>query len=200
MISISCWSTITKRPIHKRYPESLQVLVAYNRKGKHMTPIYSAHVKKCILLLLFACVFIASPSAFFPTFANDTATSTTENIAAENSLPANGKLDASATRKIMDKYGSDLLIIDVRTDKEFAQGHIPEAVRITLNVFSRSLGQIPTDKPILLVCRSGARSERAFTILRGARPTQEHMWFFDGYPQYGEDNYFELNDRERSRR
>lgn len=161
-----------------------------------MPNLHFTLVKKCIFSLFFACTFTALPSPFFPTLANEQA-STTENVISESVAPENGAINASTTRKLIDKYGSDLLIIDVRTEKEFAQGHIPESVRITLNEFSRSLGQVPTDKPILIVCRSGGRAERAFTILKGARPTQKNMWFFDGYPQYGEDNYYELNDRER---
>jgi len=153
-------------------------------------------LKKCLFSLLFACVFTVLPSSFFPTLANEQADAK-ENAVPENAVPENGAINASTTRKLMDKYGSDLLIIDVRTEKEFKQGHLPEAVLIPIDVFSRSLGKIPMDKPILLLCRSGGRAGGAFKILKGARPVQKNMWFFKGYPQYGEDNYYELNDRER---
>lgn len=51
-------------------------------------------------------------------------------------------------------------VIDVRTDEEFRQGHLPGAVNIPYDQVPSRLGELPADKsrPIVLYCRSGRRS------------------------------------------
>lgn len=60
-----------------------------------------------------------------------------------------------------------ITIIDVREDWEFAEGHIPGATLIPLGSIPDRADEIPTDKPIVLVCRSGNRSGQAFRFLSG---------------------------------
>jgi rhodanese-related sulfurtransferase len=50
-------------------------------------------------------------------------------------------------------------VVDVREPHEFASGHIPHAVNQPLSRFDPS--QLPTDKPVVLVCQAGGRSARA---------------------------------------
>jgi sulfur dioxygenase len=61
-------------------------------------------------------------------------------------------------------------VIDVREPAEFAGplGHIPGAKLIPLSQLASRAGEIPKDRPIVAVCRSGARSAQATTILRKA--------------------------------
>ena len=52
------------------------------------------------------------------------------------------------------------LVIDVREKREFRRGHIPQAQVIPLlNIFA-DISQIPKDRPVVFVCRSGRRSTR----------------------------------------
>lgn len=61
----------------------------------------------------------------------------------------------------------DALVVDVRTDKEFNDGHILDAVHLPLGVLQNRLGEIEAFKnqPIVVACRSGARSSQACGIL-----------------------------------
>jgi len=61
-------------------------------------------------------------------------------------------------------------LIDVRTPGEFAQGHAPGATLIPLDQLQQRLAELSgsKDKPIALICRSGARSARAQAILEKA--------------------------------
>lgn len=54
-------------------------------------------------------------------------------------------------------------LIDVRQPEEFTGelGHIPGSKLIVLDTLPDHLEEIPTDKPIVFVCRSGGRSARA---------------------------------------
>ena len=51
-------------------------------------------------------------------------------------------------------------IIDVRTKREYKQGHIPKALNIPVNKINDNLDKISQDKEIITVCASGMRSKR----------------------------------------
>ena len=48
--------------------------------------------------------------------------------------------------------------LDVREEDEWAAGHIAGAVHIPLSDLARRRDEIPQDRPIVAVCRSGNRS------------------------------------------
>lgn len=83
---------------------------------------------------------------------------------------------------------ADHVLIDVRTPQEFASGHIPGAVNISVDQLAQRLSEIPQDKPIVLYCRSGNRSNQAAQILERAGYTQIYdlggiiTWVQQGYP------------------
>lgn len=53
------------------------------------------------------------------------------------------------------------VVIDVREPREFKRGHIPGALSIPLPLLLADAGQIPGDRPVVLVCQGGRRSTRA---------------------------------------
>ena len=57
-------------------------------------------------------------------------------------------------------------LVDVREPGEYAYGHIDGAINVPLSAFNPS--RIPTGKPIVLYCASGARSAHAQSMLIGA--------------------------------
>jgi glyoxylase-like metal-dependent hydrolase (beta-lactamase superfamily II)/rhodanese-related sulfurtransferase len=59
-------------------------------------------------------------------------------------------------------------LIDVREPQEFndALGHAPGAVLIPLGQLPQRFQEIPKDKPVAIICRSGARSGRATLFLK----------------------------------
>jgi rhodanese-related sulfurtransferase len=61
--------------------------------------------------------------------------------------------------------GEQLTIIDVREDEEVAAGMIPGAVHIPLGELPERHEEIPQAGEIILVCRSGNRSGKAFGYL-----------------------------------
>jgi rhodanese-related sulfurtransferase len=62
----------------------------------------------------------------------------------------------------------DLELIDVREDAEWSAGHIAGARHISLGTLSDHLGDLPKERPVVTVCRTGPRSERAAQTLREA--------------------------------
>jgi rhodanese-related sulfurtransferase len=75
-------------------------------------------------------------------------------------------LDAKAfAQKIMSE--SDVVVLDVRTPSELAQGAIKGAINIdiTASDFKDKLAGLEKEKSYLVYCRSGARSVKACNIM-----------------------------------
>ena len=75
-------------------------------------------------------------------------------------------ITAQEAKKLMDKE-EGYVILDVRTEEEYAQGHIPGAVLIPDYEIETKAEEILTDKDqmILVYCRSGRRSKNAAQVL-----------------------------------
>lgn len=60
------------------------------------------------------------------------------------------------------------MIIDVREQEEFAEGHVDGAVNIPLSNLTHNmrLNTIPKNQPLVLYCRSGNRSAHAMRLLQ----------------------------------
>ena len=88
----------------------------------------------------------------------------------EASAPSNDfipeKISAADAKEMMDN-SKDLVILDVRTQEEFEEGHIEGAILIPDNEIKSKAEDILTDKNaiILVYCRSGRRSALASQTL-----------------------------------
>jgi rhodanese-related sulfurtransferase len=60
------------------------------------------------------------------------------------------------------------IIVDVRQPVETRAGSVPGAVLIPLTEFGRRMAELPRDRPILTICRSGHRSPLAARQLKRA--------------------------------
>ena len=58
------------------------------------------------------------------------------------------------------------LIIDVRTEREWRERHIEEAVNIPLSKLEEQLDALPTDRPLVVHCASDYRSTIAASLIR----------------------------------
>jgi rhodanese-related sulfurtransferase len=75
-------------------------------------------------------------------------------------------ITAEEARQIMDSE-EGYIILDVRTQEEYDQGHIPGAIVISHEKISEKAEEVLTDKDqlILVYCRSGRRSKIAAEAL-----------------------------------
>lgn len=78
------------------------------------------------------------------------------------SKPAGGDVDVSTFARYM-KELPNAQLLDVRTPGETAQGKIAGAVEININDvdFQQKVSRLDKNKPVLVYCRSGARSGNA---------------------------------------
>lgn len=59
------------------------------------------------------------------------------------------------------------LLLDVRTEQEFCQGHVLRALNIPVQELPQRLNEVgPTTRPVVVYCRSGGRSAAATQLLR----------------------------------
>ena len=56
-------------------------------------------------------------------------------------------------------------VIDVREPDEYQQAHVPGATLIPLATVPDRLGDVPAERDVLVICKSGARSMRAAEFL-----------------------------------
>lgn len=62
----------------------------------------------------------------------------------------------------------EAVLLDVREHDEWRAGHAPGAVHIPLGELAQRFGELPRDRRIVAVCRSGHRSAFATEALRHA--------------------------------
>jgi len=85
-------------------------------------------------------------------------------------------------------YQDGMFVLDVRTPEEWDEFHAPDTTLIPLDELSARVGELPKDRPILVVCRSGNRSQAGRDILRQAGFEAASMdgglneWRERGYP------------------
>lgn len=61
------------------------------------------------------------------------------------------------------------LLLDVRTPQEFAEDHVLGALNVPVQELSMRLDELgPKERPIVIYCRSGARSASAKHLLQDA--------------------------------
>lgn len=72
------------------------------------------------------------------------------------------------TVKAKELLNEGAILIDVRTVGEFESGHVKDAINIPLDIVRDEVEKTIQNKqtPLLLYCRSGARSGMATKILR----------------------------------
>jgi Rhodanese-related sulfurtransferase len=80
------------------------------------------------------------------------------------------------------------LVIDVREPHEYADGHVPGAEPMPLMSVPQRVDELPTDRPVYVVCAVGGRSARAaaFLVTRGVDAVNVDGgtgdWIAAGYP------------------
>lgn len=93
-------------------------------------------------------------------------------------------IDVNSMKKILEEQAP--VIVDVRTPREYEQGHIPGAVNVPLDDLraNRALLDAHKDQPVLLYCRTVNRTVRALWLLEG-RGFKMIYALKGGYANYG---------------
>lgn len=82
----------------------------------------------------------------------------------------------------------EFFVLDVREPMEWARGRADGSVHIPMSELGARQAELPTDRTILCVCRSGSRSAAVTRALRDAGYAAENLdgglqrWTADGLP------------------
>jgi len=86
-------------------------------------------------------------------------------------------------------YQEGVFFLDVRTQEEWNDFHAPNSTLIPLDQLPNRLDEVPSDQPIVVVCRSGNRSQVGRDILLEAGFSEVAsmnggltQWVASGYP------------------
>ena len=76
--------------------------------------------------------------------------------------------------------GEPPVVLDVRTPKEYAAGHLPGAINVPYKALSDKLAEILgfSDREVVLYCERGKRSVMATAVLREAGFSS--LWHLEG--------------------
>jgi rhodanese-related sulfurtransferase len=58
-----------------------------------------------------------------------------------------------------------VVLLDVRTEEEFAAGHAPPAQLLPVHELAGRVGELDASIPVIAICRSGMRSQSAAELL-----------------------------------
>lgn len=104
---------------------------------------------------------------------------------------AGGRQDIPASASVDEAYQmylDGMFVLDVRTTQEWNEYHAPNTTLIPLDELAARVNELPKDQTILVVCRSGNRSQAGRDILQQASLTAISMngglndWRERGYP------------------
>ncbi len=118
-----------------------------------------------LLLLLLAACGGQADVAVMPAAADAAV-----NAPADLALP--GTVDVQTVAAVKDR--ADVVVLDVREQWEYDEQHIPGVTLIPMAEVPNRLAEIPTDKTVIVTCRSGNRSGQVTDYLRQAGYTNVH--------------------------
>lgn len=67
------------------------------------------------------------------------------------------EIDVEGLKQQLDS-DEDTVLIDVREPSEYAEAHVPGAALIPMGQLPSRLSEVPTDRTVYVICRSGNRS------------------------------------------
>ena len=101
------------------------------------------------------------------------------------------ELTPSQVREALEK--NEIVLVDVREPYEWEAGRIGGARHIELERLAARADEVPTDRPVVFMCRLGVRSAMAMQAFRASGWDAYHLgggiqrWFDQGMPIEPED-------------
>ncbi len=82
------------------------------------------------------------------------------------SLETIPQMDVEHLKAHVDAHHANLVILDVREDSEWREGHIPGAIHIPFHALKDHLSELPRGRALATICGGGTRSSIAASILK----------------------------------
>ncbi len=105
-----------------------------------------------------------------------------------------GSISTASFERILKENPSQIVVIDVRDEKDVKRGTFLGAINIPINQLEQKMAGLPKDKPLVFVCSTGARSGEAYdtvTTLGGGLKA----YFLDADVSFTADNKYTIKGR-----
>jgi rhodanese-related sulfurtransferase len=106
---------------------------------------------------------------------------------------AEGAVDTEWFLTTIKENPDAILLIDVRDPEEYAMGHFPSAINMPVDMVEKKAKEIPTDKPIVFSCASGARAGEAYYLFMDMMPDAKNVFYLEATNEFEEDNTYEVH-------
>jgi len=103
-----------------------------------------------------------------------------------------GTIEIATFEKILKENPGSIFLIDVRDPDEFSAGHFKTAVNMPVDDLEKKVKTLPTDKPIVFVCQTGARSGESFYMVKDLRPDIKEVYFLEAEIAYEKDGSYKI--------
>jgi rhodanese-related sulfurtransferase len=95
------------------------------------------------------------------------------------------KIAPAELKKLIDAKTDSFILVDVRDETEFKEGHIPGAINIPVETFASRSGVLPKEKKIIVYCNTGGRSYTAYRKLMKLGYTDSAQTLFENWKEAG---------------
>jgi len=103
-----------------------------------------------------------------------------------------GSIDHDEFRRILAEAPESILLVDVRDADEYKKGSLKGAVNIPVDDLENKIKTLPTDKPIVFICGTGARSGESFYMVQDLRPELKEVFYLDGELTINKDGSYTI--------
>ncbi len=119
---------------------------------------------KRIVLVLFLLMMLGTAVACGGQTEATTAPASAAVVDSSETLDLADTVNVQTVASVKDR--DDVVLLDVREQYEYDEGHIPGVTLIPMGEVANRLAEIPTDKEVIVTCRSGNRSGQITDFLR----------------------------------
>jgi rhodanese-related sulfurtransferase len=139
-------------------------------------------------------VFAAGYPAWKAAYGESAASLAKANDAKLKAGKEEGSIDTETFKKVVKTNPESIYLIDVRDPDEFASGSFKTAVNMPVDTLEEKIKTLPTDRPIVFVCGTGARSGESYYMVQDIRPEMKNVFYLEGELTFNKDGSFKISE------
>jgi rhodanese-related sulfurtransferase len=135
-------------------------------------------------------VFAAGYPAWKAKFGAGTVAAKTKSVNKLKAGAEEGSINLAEFNKIVAEKPESVFLVDVRDPDEFAGGSLKTAVNIPVDKLEDRIKELPSDKPIVFICGTGARSGESYYMVQDLRPELKSVYYVEAEMSYNKDGSY----------
>jgi rhodanese-related sulfurtransferase len=104
-----------------------------------------------------------------------------------------GSIDIEYFKKVVSTNPEQFFLIDVRDPDEFSTGSLKTAKNIPVDNLEKQIKDLPSDRTIVFICGTGARSGESFYMVQDLRPEMKNVFYLDAEMTIKKDGSFTIS-------